>query len=62
MVSQTIEQSAGQALGTESFGSLGKRKIAGHQRGSAFVALAETSNSNSARVLDKRHKAELIDD
>src|SRR5439155_4601928 len=41
MVGEPIQQSASQTLRAQHLGPLGKGQVAGHQRGSPFVALTE---------------------
>ncbi len=41
MVSETIDESSGEPLGSKHLGPLVEGQIAGHQGGAAFVTLAE---------------------
>ena len=54
---QPIQQGAGQPLRAQHFGPLGKGQVAGHQRRSPFVALAENFEQHFGTGLRQRHDA-----
>ena len=56
VVGQPVEQRAGEALGAEGLGPFVERQVAGDQGGAALVALAISSNSSSAPVLESGTK------
>jgi hypothetical protein len=62
MVSQPIQQSAGQPLRTQDLGPLGKGQVASYQRRGSLVALAEHFEQHLGAGLGQGHEAELIDD
>ena len=62
MVSQAVEQGAGQPFGGKEAGPFVKRQIAGHQGRAAFVALTEHLKQQLGAGLRERHIAEFIND
>jgi hypothetical protein len=62
MVSDSVEQRAGEPLGAEDFGPLFEGKIAGNQRRGTFVALAEGLEEQFGASFRQRHEAQFIDD
>ena len=61
-VGETVQQRPGQAFGAEHLGLLVEGQIAGHQGGTALVALAEHLEQQFGSRLRERHEAEFVDD
>ena len=61
MVGQAVEKGAGEALGTEHRCPLIEWQVAGDERGTAFIALAEDLEEQLRTDGGERHVAELID-
>ena len=62
MISQTVEQGAGQPLGPEYAGPFVERQIARHDGGAPFVTLAEDLEQQLGAGLRQRHVSEFVDD
>ena len=62
MVGQPVEQRTGEAFGAKDGCPFVEGKIAGHQRGAAFVALAEDLKEQLSAHRRKGHIAQFVDD
>jgi hypothetical protein len=59
---EPVEQGAGEAFRAEDFGPFLEGQVAGHQGGSAFIALAEHLEEQLGAGLGQGHEAQLVDD
>ena len=57
MVGQPVEQRAGEAFGAEGIGPFVERQVAGDQRGTALVALADQLEEQLGAVLAQRDES-----
>ena len=61
-MSEPVQQSPRQPLGSECFGPFVERQVAGDQRGAAFVAAAEDLEQQFGPGLGKRHETQLVNE
>ena len=62
MVGEAVEQGSGQSFRAEDFGPFLEGQVAGHQGGSALIALAEHLEEQLGAGLGQGHEAQFVDD
>jgi hypothetical protein len=62
VMGEPVQQGPRQPLGSEGLGPFVERKVAGHQRGAAFVSSAEDLKQQLGPGLGKWHEAQFVDD